>query len=117
MAQHARDSVAPLRRSSAGWIPEHDRLAAQRFVCPVLYELCGDGLPRRGRDETGHRREERPDLPVGLLMVLHALQLESEKRMKLTESSHWSCVWLSQEIEDEGVLSTSAPIGARRMEL
>jgi len=25
--------------------------------------------------ETGHRREERPDLPVSLLMVLHALQV------------------------------------------
>ena len=28
--------------------------------------------------ELRHRREERPDLPVSLLMVLHALRLESE---------------------------------------
>jgi len=28
--------------------------------------------------ETGHGREERPDLPVSLLMVLHALRLECE---------------------------------------
>jgi len=26
--------------------------------------------------ETGHRREEYPDLPVNLLMVVHVLQLE-----------------------------------------
>jgi len=29
--------------------------------------------------ETGHRQEEYPDLPVSLLMVLHALRLECEK--------------------------------------
>jgi len=29
--------------------------------------------------EMGHRREERPDLPVSSLMVLHALRLECEK--------------------------------------
>jgi len=31
--------------------------------------------------ETGHRREERPDLPVSVLIVLHALRLECEESM------------------------------------
>ena len=38
----------------------------------------------------GHRREGRPDLPVSLLMVLHALRLECEKSIELTASSHRS---------------------------
>jgi len=29
--------------------------------------------------DTGHRREERSDLAVSLVMVLHALRLECEK--------------------------------------
>jgi len=41
--------------------------------------------------DMGHRREERPDLPVSLLMMLHALWLEYEKSMELTASSHRSC--------------------------
>ena len=32
--------------------------------------------------ETRHRREERPDLPMRLLMVLHALQVDEEKSME-----------------------------------
>jgi len=38
-------------------------------VCPVLNELRGNGVCREG-----HKREERPDLPVSLLMVLHVLR-------------------------------------------
>jgi len=34
--------------------------------------------------EMGHKREEHPDLPVSLLMVLHALRLESEKWTEVT---------------------------------
>jgi len=37
--------------------------------------------------EMGRRREEYPDLPVRLLMVLHALRLECKKSMELTVSS------------------------------
>jgi len=47
--------------------------------------------------EMGHRREERPDLPVSLLMVLYALRLECEKSMELTASSHRSCFCSSRE--------------------
>jgi len=36
--------------------------------------------------ERGHRREELPDLPVSLLMVLRTLRLECEKLMELTVS-------------------------------
>jgi len=38
--------------------------------------------------EMGHRREEHPDLPVSLLMVLQALRLECKKSMELTASSY-----------------------------
>ena len=41
--------------------------------------------------ETDHRREERPDLPVSLLIILHTLQLECEKSMDLRASYHRSC--------------------------
>ena len=37
--------------------------------------------------ETGHRREERPDLPVSLLRMFHVLQFECEKSIALTVSS------------------------------
>ena len=58
--------------------------------------------------ETGHMREERPDLPVSLLMVLHPLRLECEKSMELTASSHRS--W------DEEALSESVPTVAQMKE-
>jgi len=38
--------------------------------------------------ETGHRREEYADLPVNLLMVVHALRLECKKLMELTAPSN-----------------------------
>jgi len=63
--------------------------------------------------ETGHRREERPDLPVSLLIVLHALRLECEKSMELTASSHRSCFFCCRESRDEAALSESVPTGAR----
>ena len=63
--------------------------------------------------ETGHMREERPDLPVSLLMVLHALRLEFEKSIKLTASCHRSCFFCcSLESRDEAALSEAVPTGA-----
>jgi len=62
--------------------------------------------------ETGHRREERPDLPVNLLMVFHTLRLECEKSMELTVSSHRSCFFCSiRKSMDKAALSESAPMG------
>ena len=64
--------------------------------------------------ETGHTREERPDLPVSLLILLHALRLECEKSMELTASSHRSCFfWCTCESRDEAALSEAVPTGAR----
>jgi len=64
--------------------------------------------------ETGHTREERPDLPVSLLMVLHTLRLECEKLMELTASSHRSCFFCCcQDSRDEAALSEAVPTGAR----
>jgi len=58
-----------------------------------------------GFAETGHKREERPDLQVSLLTVLYALQLECEKSMELTASSHRSCFFCSsRESRDEATL-------------
>jgi len=64
--------------------------------------------------ETGHIREERPDLPVSSLMVLHAMQLECEKAMELTASSHRS--YSGRESRDEAALSESVPSGVRMKE-
>jgi len=67
--------------------------------------------------EMGHRQEERPDLPVGLLIVLHALRLDCEKSMEFTASSHRSCFCCSsQKRRDEAALSESVPTGARMKE-
>jgi len=63
--------------------------------------------------ETGHRREERPDVQISLLIVLHALRLECEKSMELTASSHRSCFFCySRESSDKAALSESVPTGA-----
>jgi len=67
--------------------------------------------------ETVYRQEERLDLPVSFLMVLHALQLECEKSMELTASSHRSCIFCSsRDSSDEAVLSVSVPTGSRMKE-
>jgi len=64
--------------------------------------------------ETGHRREERPDLLVSLLIVLHALRLECEKLMELTASSHRSCFfYCSRDSRDEAALSEAVPTEPR----
>jgi len=64
--------------------------------------------------EMGHRREEHPDLPVSLLMVLHALRLECKKLMELTTSSHCSYFFCcSRESRDDAALSEAVPTGAR----
>jgi len=67
--------------------------------------------------ETGHKREERADPPVSLLMVLHALRVDCEKSMEFTASSHRSCFfWSSQDSRDEAALSESVPTGAMMKE-
>jgi len=48
---------------------------------PVLCALFFMSCEAMGFAKTGHRQEERPDLPVSLLIVLHALRLECEKSM------------------------------------
>ena len=57
------------------------------FLCDLFFTSC----EAMEFAETGHRREERPDLPVSLLMVLNALRLECERSMELTASFHCSC--------------------------
>jgi len=65
----------------------------------------------------GHEGEECDDLPVSLLMVLHALRLECLKLMELTASSHLSCLFCSSRgSRDEVALSESVPTGATRKE-
>jgi len=67
--------------------------------------------------ETGHWRKECPDLLVSLLMPLHALQLECEKSMELTASSHRSCFSCqNRDSRDEAALSVPVPTGARMKE-
>jgi len=64
--------------------------------------------------ETGHTREERPDLPVSLLIVPHAFRLECKKSMELTASSHRSCFFCcNRESRDEAALSEAVPTGAQ----
>ena len=78
-------------------------LCAPFFTCCEAMEFV----------ETGHWRKVRPDLPVSLLMVLHALWLECEKS-ELTASSHRSCFFSpSRNSRDEVALSESVPTGAQ----
>jgi len=64
--------------------------------------------------ETGHTREERPDLSVSLLIVLNALRLECEKSMEFTASSYRSCLFsCNRETRDEADLSEAVPTLAR----
>jgi len=74
-------SVSSISRTAACWWSWYTR--SSQSCVPVLHELEGDRVCR-----DGHRQEERPDLPVSLLMVLQALRLECEKSMELTASSH-----------------------------
>jgi len=63
--------------------------------------------------ETGHAQEERRDLPVSLLIVLHALWLECEKSMELTVSSQRSCFFCcNRQSRDEAALSEAVRTGA-----
>jgi len=79
-------------------------------LCAPFFTSCG----AMEFVETWHRREERPDLPVSLLMVLHALRLECEKLMELTASFHRSRFFFcSRDNRDEAALSESVPTGAR----
>jgi len=64
--------------------------------------------------ERGHWWKECPDLPVSLLMVLHALRLECEKSMDFTASSHRSCFFcLSGVVWTKGVYHSQSPLGLR----
>jgi len=62
---------------------------------PVLCALIFMSCEAMEYADMQHRREQHPDLPVRLLMVLHALQLDCKKLMELTASSHCSCFFCS----------------------
>jgi len=62
--------------------------------------------------ETGHTREEHPDPPVSLLIVFHALRLECEKSMELTNSSRRSCFFCcSRESRKRRLCQRQSPLG------
>jgi len=85
-----------------------------RLAAPVLCALFFTSCEAMEFAEVGYRREESPDLPVSLLMVLHALRLECEKSMEVTASSHRSCFfYCSRDSRDEAALSESVLTGAR----
>ena len=68
--------------------------------------------------ETGHGRYEWRDLPVRLLIILHALRLECEKSMDWTASSQRSLLF-SSSLESKVVaawLDSSVPEGACKKE-
>ena len=67
--------------------------------------------------ETGHWREEHPNLPVSLLIVLHALLLKREKSMEFIASSHCSCFFCcTRESREEAALSESVSTEVRMKE-
>jgi len=65
--------------------------------------------------ETGHKRDERPDLPVSLSMVLHALRLECEKSMVVTASTHRSSASfvLAEKVGKNRLYQSQSPLGLR----
>jgi len=83
-------------------------------MCPVLHDWWSDRVCWKwGTDGW----KGYPDLPLILLMVLHALRLECEKSWEFAVSSHRSCLFRSgRESRDEAALSESVPTGARRNE-
>jgi len=94
-------NVGELFDDEPGW------LAVTSLVCPVLHQLRGDGICRDWA-----QAEERPDLPISLLMFLLALRLECEKSMEMTGSSHRSCfLCCSRESKNEAALSEAVPTG------
>jgi len=55
------------------------------LVDPRLPVLCAPfftSCETMGFSESGHRREERPGMPVGSFLVLHVLRLECESSME-----------------------------------
>jgi len=64
--------------------------------------------------ETGHRRDERPDLPVSLMIVLHNDDVQLREVDGIDSFAH-RC-FFSLESRDEASLSEYVPIGARRKE-
>jgi len=80
-----------------------------RVLCAPFFTSC----EAMEFAETGHRQEERPDLPTSLLIFLHALRLECEKSLELTASSHRSCFCCSRESREEPARSEAVPSGAR----
>ena len=77
---------------------------------PVLCALFFINCEAMEIAEMGHTREERPDLPVSFLMVLHALW--RTKSMVLTAFSHRSCFFgCSRESRDEAALSEQSLLG------
>jgi len=83
------------------------------ILCAPFFTSC----EVMGFAETGHRREERPDTPVSLLMVLHALRQDCEKSILLKVSSHRSCSFCSsRDSRNEVALWESVPARARGQE-
>ena len=95
----------------------------QRYCDPQLMESsidrttpcwpawCAPGCKAMEFAETGHRREARPDLPVNLLMLLHALRLVCEKSVELTASSHRSCFCWSRDSRTKWLYQSQSPLG------
>ena len=74
--------------------------------CPVLFSPFFTSCEGVEFAETEQKREESPDLPVSLLMVLHALPLECEKSMEFKAFSQRSCFFCpSRDSRDEAALS------------
>jgi len=78
---------------------------------PVLCAPFFTNCEAKEFTETGHRREERPDLPVSLLMVPHARRLEFDGVDRFLPSLLLFCC--SRECRDEAALSESVLTGAR----
>ena len=76
------------------------------FRSPVLCASYFTSCEAKEFAETGHWQKESPDLPVSLLMVLHALPLECEKSMEFKAFSQRSCFFCpSRDSRDEAALS------------
>jgi len=76
-------------------------------LCVLFFRSCV------AMEFAGHRREERLDVPVSLLIALLTLRLECENSVELTASSNRSCFFCcSRDSRDKAALSQSVPIEA-----
>jgi len=84
---------------------------------PALCAPFDTGCEAMKFAETGYRREECPEWPVSLLMVLHALRLECEKSMELTGFSHrFLVVCSSREGRDKRLCHSQSSLGLEGLE-